>query len=176
MLVKFLQQVGCIFAVSLLVKLLFAYALLPHYVLVMEAVDCAHWIGKVVLEARKVDAVRSKNTSNSVSSSSCALSLYNTQHERWPNHPNGRLMFVQLFSSLLLDSCRVEVTSCVVKLWYYNKGSFCLEAFQTKLWSIHSFSNETSTSKISMFILALHNRYHRYNVMFYFATFRSVKL
>ena len=62
MLVKFLQQVGCIFVVSLAVKVLVAYVLLPHYILVMEAADCANWIRKVVLEERKVD--RSKHTPN----------------------------------------------------------------------------------------------------------------
>ena len=60
MVIMFLQQVGCIFMVSLAVKVLIAYVLLPHYILVMEAADCAHWIRKVVLEARKVD--RSKYT------------------------------------------------------------------------------------------------------------------
>ena len=43
---KFLQQVGCIFVVSLVVKVLVAYVLLPHYILVMEAVNCVHWIRK----------------------------------------------------------------------------------------------------------------------------------
>ena len=60
MLAKFLQQVSCIFFVSLAVKVLVVYVLLQHYILVMEATDCAHWIGKVVLEASKVD--RSKYT------------------------------------------------------------------------------------------------------------------
>ena len=32
------------------------------------------------------------------------------------HHPKGRLMFVQSFNSLLLDSSDMEVTSCVVKL------------------------------------------------------------
>ena len=30
------------------------------------------------------------------------------------HHPKGRLMFVQLFNSLLLDSCHVEVTCDVL--------------------------------------------------------------
>ena len=61
MLVKFLQQVDCILVVTLAVKVLVEYVLLPHYILVMEAADCAHWIRKFVLKARKVD--RSKCTS-----------------------------------------------------------------------------------------------------------------
>ena len=60
MVITFLQQVGCIFVVSLAVKVLVPYVLLPHYILVMEAADCAHWIRKFVLKARKVD--RSKST------------------------------------------------------------------------------------------------------------------
>ena len=43
---KFLQQMDCIFMVSLAVKVLVAYVLLPHYILVMEAANCAHWIRK----------------------------------------------------------------------------------------------------------------------------------
>ena len=61
MVIKFLQQVGCIFVVSLAVKVLVPYVSLPHYILVMEAADCAHWIRKFVLKTRKVD--RSKYTS-----------------------------------------------------------------------------------------------------------------
>ena len=71
MLVKFLQQVGCIFMVSLAVKVLVACVLLPHYILVIEAMDCAHWIGKVVLEARKLGQ-KQMHLKNSVSSSSSA--------------------------------------------------------------------------------------------------------
>ena len=51
----FLQRLGCIFVMSLAVKVIVAYVLLPHYILVMEAAGCAPWIEKVVLEARKVD-------------------------------------------------------------------------------------------------------------------------
>ena len=39
--------------VSLAVKVLVAYVLLPHYLLVMEAAGCAHWIGKVVAKKRE---------------------------------------------------------------------------------------------------------------------------
>ena len=70
MVIKFLQQVGCIFVVSLAVKVVVPYVSLPHYILVMEAADCAHWIRKFVLKTRKVD--RSNTPQNSVSSSSSA--------------------------------------------------------------------------------------------------------
>ena len=46
---------GLPFVVSLAVKVLVAYMLLPHYILGMEAADCAHWIRRVLLEARKVN-------------------------------------------------------------------------------------------------------------------------
>ena len=48
-----MQQLGCILVVSLAVKGLVAYVLLLHYILVMEAAGCAHWIGKVVLEGER---------------------------------------------------------------------------------------------------------------------------
>ena len=44
MVIKFLQQVGCIFVVSLAVKVLVPYVSLPHYILVMDAANCIHWI------------------------------------------------------------------------------------------------------------------------------------
>ena len=70
MVIKFLQQVGCTFMVSLAAKVLVEYVLLPHYVLVMEAADCAHWIRKVVLEQERW--TEANTPQNSVSSSSSA--------------------------------------------------------------------------------------------------------
>ena len=51
---KVSAAIGCIFVVSLAAKVLVTHVLLLHHILVMEAAGCAYWIGKVVLEARKV--------------------------------------------------------------------------------------------------------------------------
>ena len=69
-------------------------------------------------------------------------------------------MFVQLFNSLLLDPCHVEVTSCVVKLrlscrMYLcgittNEASKHLKLFKQSFEAFTAFSNETLNSKISI--------------------------
>ena len=67
-------------------------------------------------------------------------------------------MFVQLFNSLLFDSCHVEVTSCVVKL---RLSLIYVVLQQTKLQSdlklskqgfeaFTAFSNDPSNGKITI--------------------------
>ena len=91
-----------------------------------------------------------------------------------------------MFNSLLLDFSHVEVTSCVVKIVLSCRTYLCdistdktskhLKLFKQSFEAFTAFSNGTSNGKISIHPShTVHNRDHRYNVMFDFATFRSIK-